>query len=64
MGNTKQFPDLMTCREVAAVFRVDPKTVYRWTKAGKLPHALITPGGHYRYSRTTITIMTAVQEEQ
>jgi predicted site-specific integrase-resolvase len=30
------------------LFRVDPKTVTRWGKAGRL-HSLKTPGGHRRY---------------
>lgn len=33
--------------EVAAIMRVDPKTVTRWVAAGKLP-AIRTPGKHRR----------------
>jgi predicted site-specific integrase-resolvase len=33
---------------VAAAFRVDPKTVTRWAKAGKLS-SIRTLGGHRRY---------------
>lgn len=39
---------LLTPAEVAAVFRVDPKTVTRWAKAGKLSF-IRTLGGHRRY---------------
>lgn len=39
---------LLTPAEVAARFRVDPKTVTRWAKAGKLT-AVRTLGGHRRY---------------
>src|SRR5665647_14695 len=39
---------LLTPAEVAALFRVDPKTVTRWAKAGKLT-SLRTLGGHRRY---------------
>ena len=39
---------LMTPGEVAAMFRVDPKTVTRWAKAGKLT-SIRTLGGHRRY---------------
>lgn len=39
---------LLTPGEVAALFRVDPKTVTRWAKAGKLT-AIRTLGGHRRY---------------
>ena len=38
----------MTPAEVAALFRVDPKTVTRWADAGKLT-AIRTLGGHRRY---------------
>ena len=39
---------LMTPAEVAALFRVDPKTVTRWADAGRLT-AVRTLGGHRRY---------------
>lgn len=41
--------DLLTPSEVAKLFRVDPKTVARWAKAGRL-QATHTLGGHRRYS--------------
>lgn len=39
---------LLTPSEVAKLFRVDPKTVTRWAKAGKLS-SIRTLGGHRRY---------------
>ena len=39
---------LLTPAEVAALFRVDPKTVTRWARAGKLT-SIRTLGGHRRY---------------
>lgn len=39
---------LLAPREVAALFRVDPKTVTRWAQEGKLT-AIRTLGGHRRY---------------
>ena len=39
---------LLTPAEVAALFRIDPKTVTRWAKAGKLT-SIRTLGGHRRY---------------
>lgn len=39
---------LLTPSEVATLFRVDPKTVTRWAKAGKLS-SIRTLGGHRRY---------------
>lgn len=40
--------ELLTPAEVAAMFRVDPKTVTRWAKAGKLT-CIRTLGKHRRY---------------
>jgi excisionase family DNA binding protein len=45
--------NLMTPAEVAALFRVDPKTVTRWADAGKLT-AVRTLGGHRRYLRSEV----------
>ncbi|MGI8535323.1 MAG: BldC family transcriptional regulator [Mycobacteriales bacterium] len=44
---------LLTPAEVAALFRVDPKTVTRWAKAGKLT-SIRTLGGHRRYLETEV----------
>jgi excisionase family DNA binding protein len=44
---------LLTPAEVAKIFRVDPKTVTRWAKAGKIT-AIRTLGGHRRYRRSEI----------
>ena len=41
--------DLLTPAEVARMFRVDPKTVTRWARSGRLS-SIRTPGGHRRYS--------------
>ena len=35
--------------DVAALYGVDPKTVGRWDKKGKLPPSFRTPGGHRRF---------------
>ena len=40
--------DVMTSSEVAALFRVDAKTVTRWAKAGKIA-SFRTLGGHRRF---------------
>lgn len=42
--------DLLTPSEVAKLFRVNPKTVTRWSRAGKL-RAVRTLGGHRRFRR-------------
>jgi excisionase family DNA binding protein len=38
---------------VASLFRVDPKTVTRWAKAGKLT-SIRTLGGHRRYKESEV----------
>jgi excisionase family DNA binding protein len=45
--------ELLTPAEVAALFRVDPKTVTRWARAGKIT-AIRTLGGHRRYRATEV----------
>ena len=45
--------NLLTPAEVAGLFRVDPKTVTRWAKAGKLT-SIRTLGGHRRYKESEV----------
>ena len=45
--------DLLTPAEVALLFRVNPKTVTRWARAGKIS-AIRTLGGHRRFRREEI----------
>jgi excisionase family DNA binding protein len=44
---------LLTPSEVANMFRVDPKTVTRWAKAGKIT-AIRTLGGHRRFKESEV----------
>lgn len=44
---------LLTPAEVASLFRVDPKTVTRWARAGKLT-PIRTLGGHRRYRKSEV----------
>jgi excisionase family DNA binding protein len=44
---------LLTPAEVAAMFRVDPKTVTRWARDGRLT-AVRTLGGHRRYVESEV----------
>lgn len=43
-----EVPDLLTPGEVAALFRVDRRTVMRWANQGKLK-TMRTLGGHRRF---------------
>ncbi|MET8334428.1 BldC family transcriptional regulator [Streptosporangium canum] len=53
MTKLRQPSGLLTAGEVAALFRVDPKTVTRWAKTGRIP-SILTPGGHRRYRRVDV----------
>ncbi|MFN2590838.1 MAG: BldC family transcriptional regulator [Actinomycetota bacterium] len=53
MKSVDEGEKLLTPAEVAAMFRVDPKTVTRWAKAGKLS-SIRTLGGHRRYREAEI----------
>jgi excisionase family DNA binding protein len=45
--------ELLTPSEVADMFRVNPKTVSRWARAGKIS-AVRTLGGHRRFRASDI----------
>jgi excisionase family DNA binding protein len=49
---------LLTPGEVAAMFRVDPKTVTRWALAGRIS-SIRTPGGHRRFHEAEIRALLA-----
>jgi excisionase family DNA binding protein len=55
---------LLTPSEVASLFRVDPKTVTRWAKAGKLS-SIRTLGGHRRYRESEVRdLLGGVPQQQ
>ena len=45
--------ELLTPSEVAVMFRVNPKTVTRWARAGRIS-AVRTLGGHRRFRASEI----------
>ena len=49
-GNSER---LLTPGEVAALFRVDPKTVTRWAASGRIS-SIRTPGGHRRFREAEV----------
>lgn len=56
-------PNLLSPGEVAELFRVDPKTVTRWAKAGKLS-PVKTLGGHRRYHAHEVhELLRKIQEK-
>ena len=65
MESTPETPDpeeLLTPAEVAAMFRVNPKTVTRWARAGKIS-AIRTLGGHRRFRKIEIEALLKEVEE-
>jgi excisionase family DNA binding protein len=52
-GRAPEAGRLLRPAEVATLFRVDPKTVTRWARAGKLT-SIKTPGGHRRYRESEV----------
>ena len=56
MSTRPEAPKLLTPAEVAELFRVDPKTVTRWARAGRLT-AIRTFGGHRRYFEDEVRAM-------
>ena len=53
---------LLTPGEVAALFRVDPKTVTRWAAAGRIS-SIRTPGGHRRYREAEIRALLRAEHQ-
>ena len=53
---------LLTPGEVAALFRVDPKTVTRWAAAGRIS-SIRTPGGHRRFRESEVRALLEGDEE-
>ena len=62
--NHAESETLLTPSEVASLFRVDPKTVTRWAKAGKLS-SIRTLGGHRRYLESEVrNLLGGVPQQQ
>lgn len=59
--------ELFTAAQVADLYGVDPKTVTRWAKQGKL-QCIRTPGGHRRYPAAqfagVLAVLRAVEQRR
>lgn len=61
---TSEAEPLLTPAEVAALFRVDPKTVTRWAKAGKIS-SIRTLGGHRRYRESEVrSLLSGIPQQR
>jgi len=63
MNQDRESEVLLTPAEVAMLFWVDPKTVTRWAKAGKLT-AIRTLGGHRRYRQSEVNSLLTKPESR
>jgi excisionase family DNA binding protein len=61
-SDTPEPEQLLTPAEVASMFRVNPKTVTRWARAGKIS-AIRTLGGHRRFKKSEIDALLKAVEE-
>ena len=58
------WPDLLTAKEVAKIFRVTPLTIKRWIKKGKLSALRINSRGDIRIKKTAILWLLGVREKE
>ena len=56
MAGTIESERMLRPREVALLFKVDPKTVTRWAKSGKLT-PIVLPSGHRRYRYSDVEVL-------
>jgi len=61
-GSSDEPDELLTPAEVAALFRVNPKTVTRWHRSGKIS-AIRTLGGHRRFRADEIRRLLEESDE-
>jgi len=50
-------PTLLTATEVAEEFRLDPETIRRWAREGRIERIKL-PSGLYRFRRSDIEAIT------
>jgi excisionase family DNA binding protein len=62
MGQGPRFEKLLTPAEVAAIWKVDPKTVTRWAKAGRIT-SVRTLGGHRRFREAEVWALLQASTE-
>ncbi len=58
---TPKFDQLLSPKETAAAFGVDPKTLVRWAESGKLD-PIRTLGGHRRYRESQVVALLRGEE--
>ena len=63
MPSNVEYEKLLTPAECAAMWHVDPKTITRWAKAGKLT-SIRTLGGHRRYRESDVRALLRTPQEE
>ena len=58
------WPDLLTAKEVAKIFRVTPLTIKRWIKKGKLSALRINSRGDIRIKKTAVLWLLGMQPKE
>ena len=58
------WPDLLTAKEVAKIFRVTPLTIKRWIKKGKLSALRINTRGDIRIKKTAVLWLLGIQPKE
>jgi excisionase family DNA binding protein len=61
MNERSETKDLLTPSEVAEMFRVNPKTVTRWARTGKIS-AIRTLGGHRRFRASEVKALVDAED--
>lgn len=61
MAENHQFEPMLTPKEVAERIKVDPKTVTRWARAGRIASAK-TLGGHRRIPESEVRRILQLSE--
>ena len=51
LGEFEKLPDIITSTEIASIYAVDVRTVWKWQRIGKIPRGIQTPGGHLRWHK-------------
>jgi excisionase family DNA binding protein len=62
MAEDDRTDELLTLKETADFFDVAELTVRRWIRAGRLPAAQVSPGGHIRIRRADVDDLFKIRE--
>lgn len=61
MKTFDELPDILTIREVADYLRLNPRTIKRWGKIGKLQAIRINKRGDRRYKKSQLAFFLGIK---